>query len=585
MDCIRRRGKVYCAVVTVPADLVLIIGKKQIWRSLKTKNYSVARSEARKLLLTIEQLFLQIRDNMDSRLINGMVAEYGLGFIRHTDKARLGVKVSNNDEHNAFMLHRAECQRSINGSTEAVANVMLNMSKKFQDSIGRGNVSELSFAAELADEALTHYNEIGLVPDRISSDDFTQVMFAFAEAERQIYKAEAERMQGITEADSSFQNRLFEKWHKDKIVKKDVGIPLSALFKEYGKQYTVPNPFRIKRKIKELERLEESFRECFNKVIGVKEIDEDKALEWRNSLQFNYHSDRGLVMSNKTVNNYRKTVSAVFNWAMGKRTDECSAKPLKKYVTTNPFSKGLVLPNGIASEHSRIFDDKELQKYIDVLTENYNPDELEMTWLPLIMMFSGMRPNEVAQLYFDDVQDKCFFRITVNKARNQRVKCKSSAREVPIHEKLIELGFLKYVARICDAGEEQLFPNCKYQKGTGYYYSDAMSSRLNAAINLNISEDKKLRLYSLRANFRSAIITRCTNQNIESILAGGAPVDSFIERILDEIMGHAISGGTGKKTYTKLDIRVKARVMTLLEYPVDFGKLKELLTKECRQLA
>ena len=48
MDCIRRRGKVYCAVITVPTDLRLLIGKSQIWRSLKTKNYSVARSQARK---------------------------------------------------------------------------------------------------------------------------------------------------------------------------------------------------------------------------------------------------------------------------------------------------------------------------------------------------------------------------------------------------------------------------------------------------------------------------------------------------------------------------------------------------------
>jgi integrase len=567
------------------------MGKRQIWRSLKTKNYDIARAEARKLLLSVEQLFFQMRETMDSRLINGMVAEYGLRWIRDTDKARIGITVSGGAKYNEYMQERAKCMqpRTVTSSDgtkmgkvtsadigKALADVA-NLYKEFEAEEG---ILSTPYATELADKALTHYNSLGLVetPDEVTEDNFKEVVAAFAVVERQLFKMESERIQGIREDESDFQHRLLEKWNKDKLVKKDVGIPLPDLFNEYGNQYTVPNQARIKRKVAELRRLEESFRECFNKVIGVKELDEDKAVEWRNSLQFEYHSDRGLVMANKTVNNYRKTVSAVINWAMGKRSPECSAKPLKKYVTSNPFSTGLALPNGIESEHSRIFDDKELQKYVEVLAENYNRDELEMTWLPLIMMYSGMRCNEVAQLFLDDVRESRFFRITENSDRNQRVKCKSSAREVPIHEKLIELGFLKYVARMHDAREVQLFPNCKYQNGTGYYYSDAMSSRLNAAINLNISADRKLRLYSLRANFRSAIITRCTNQNIDSILAGGAPIDGYIERALDEIMGHAISGGTGRTTYTKLDIRVKAHVMPLLEYPINLDHVKALLT-------
>jgi len=69
MDCVTRRGKVYCAVISVPVDLQKSIGKKQIWRSLKTKNYSMARSQGRKLLLAADQLFMQLRSKMDSRLI------------------------------------------------------------------------------------------------------------------------------------------------------------------------------------------------------------------------------------------------------------------------------------------------------------------------------------------------------------------------------------------------------------------------------------------------------------------------------------------------------------------------------------
>ena len=90
MDCVTRRGKVYCAVISVPVDLQASIGKKQFWRSLKTKNYSVAKSQSRKLLLAVAQLFSQIRTKMDSRLIDSMVADFGLALLQYNDEIRLG---------------------------------------------------------------------------------------------------------------------------------------------------------------------------------------------------------------------------------------------------------------------------------------------------------------------------------------------------------------------------------------------------------------------------------------------------------------------------------------------------------------
>lgn len=586
MDCVRRRGKVYNVVVTVPADLVEVVGKRQIWRSLKTKNYDIARSQSRKLLVTMEQLFQEVRDSMDSRLINGMVAEYGLRWLRDTDKARIGIKVSNNEEYSSYMQHRAECQR-INGGTETAAEVMKKVANMYQQDEARGRHLTTPYATELADSYLTLFNKRGLVgkPGELTEDDFKEVVAAFATAERQLYKAEAERMQGIKEEESDFQYRLMEKWNRDKIVPKDVGVPLSVLLEEYGAQWKNSNVSKESRKRKELGRIEESFRECFGKVLGVKEIDDEKAVEWRNYLQHEYHSDRDLVMANKAVDNYTETASAVFNWAAGAKHKKAvcnTAKPKNKYVDQNPF-RSLGLPRGISNEQSRIFSPAELQQYVDVLADNYSPEEPEMTWIPLIMKYSGMRCNEVAQLYLDDVQqvegtDIYLLRVREDKERKQRVKCKASVREVPIHKELVELGFLAYVQRMRDAGETQLFPNCKYRESTGYYYSDAMSSRLNALINIHISEDRKLRLYSLRANFRTAIVERITSNNVESLLAGGSAENGIVERVIDEIMGHAIKGSTGKTRYTKLTMQAREWVMELLEYPVELSRLKALLT-------
>lgn len=566
MDCVRRRGRVYNVVVTVPADLIEVVGKRQIWRSLKTKNYDIARSQSRKLLVTMEQLFREVRDSMDSRLINGMVAEFGLDWLEKADRARSFFAGVNN-------IKTKRIQKAVIYNRQA---------DRTQDQILCGKSNEVLGADLSADEYIDRYGF-----KDITSSDRTEVVNAFSQAIKLVHKAEAERAVGITETESEFQYRLLEKWNRDKIVPKDVGIPLPDLLTEYGAQWTNDNDHIKSRKLKELGRLEESFRECFSKVLGVKEIDDEKAEEWRDYLQHAYYSDRDLPLTNKAVDNYIKTASAVFNWALGKKgkkTENCSKRPAQTYVERNPFSDGLQLKNyGKANDQSRVFTDDELQTYINVLADNFNPEEPEMVWLPLIMMYSGLRCNEVAQLYLDDLQERegiPFFRIAPNKERSQSVKT-NAEREVPLHHRLKELGFLKYVERLMGTGEIQLFPNCKLQK-SGYYYSDAMSTRLNSLINIHVSDERKLRLYSMRKNFRSRLDNIITEHIVASIVRQDTTnlgaLQPYFARAINDIMGHAVKGTTGDTVYSVLALRVKATVMELMDHPVDLSSLKKLLT-------
>jgi len=554
MDCVIRRGKVYNVVVTVPADLVVVVGKKQVWRSLKTKQYDVARTESRKILLTIEQLFQRIRNDMDSRLINGMVAEYGLEAIGNMDKERY-----RRTEGRAYKQVEVESQHWLDSSER----------RRIEEVTGAHLKDEGTL--ELAIWYLKEFKNRGLLDGQdFSKDDIKQVVTSLHTAERQLFKVEAERLLGTTSEESDFQHRLLEKWNKDKIVKKDVGIPLSDLLTEYGAQWKNDNISRVRRKVTELKRLTKSFRDCFKRDVGVKEIDEELIQQWYQFLV----DDNG--NSYHTIDNNRKTMSAVFN-------DKHTKK--MKYVDRNPFSEGLPFDReGLANEQSRVFTNNELQQYVDLLADYYNPDALEMTWLPIIMMYSGMRPNEVAQLYIDDIQTtpegSPFFRIIKNVERKQWVKS-NATRAVPIHEKLIELGLTDYVERMKLAGESQLFPNCKLQKNTNYYYSDAMSTGINAIINLHIDSDKKLRLYSLRKNFRSALDNLLTERIIASIEGTGSaeviPLLKWFERGVNDIMGHAMNGTTGDNVYRVLASRVKAAVLGVMNHPVDLSRLKGCL--------
>jgi integrase len=569
MDCVRRRGKVYCAVITVPVDLRLLLGRRQIWRSLKTRNYSTARAQGRKLLLAVEQIFIQIREGMDSKLINAMVAEYGLETLLEHDKARIGVKASDNAKLNSALSDLYKTVQTSDNKQYFASKTMTRIANEYQMSISRGKQAEVPLAEKLAKLYMARSVGNGLLDDNLDteSDDFKEVVAAFALAERLIHKTEAERLKGITADDSDFQYRLLERWKADLPVTKDAGIPMPDLFALYIANWAKERKqARATRKRTELKRLERSFTECFGKVPGVKEISDEMTREWRDYLQHEFYDSD---LANKSVNNYVDTMAAVFNFGIKNKSAEI-----------NPFSSGLRLPLGVESENSRIFEVVELQKYINYLGEFHNPERPERIWIPLIMMYSGMRCNEIAQLFVDDIQEQDgipYFRITNNLERNQQIKSETSKRNVPIHNKLIELGLLEYAGQMNRAGQEQLFPNCIYRPSVGLYYDSNLSTALNLPINL-IDSDRKLRLYSLRANFRNNIEEKFVNRLI-AVMDGGESSDlggysRYYDLALNDILGHAVKGSKGDTVYRKRRLHIMNAVLQQAEYLIDLTPLR-----------
>lgn len=577
MDCVFRRGKVYCAVITVPIDLRDLVGKKQIWRSLKTKTYSVARSQARKLLLTVDQLFAQIRNTMDSNLINALVADFGLDLLKFNDEIRLGTletpphypKDVLVDTENIKKVY-AVASRSETGRSFLEANAKL-MSQRIQEQIFAGTPESLPFVAG-AFETFLDKHGIDLPP--LASNDEKELMSAMAQTAKLAFIIEQERVQGIRE-ESDLQHRMISKWKADLPLKMDTGIAVSELLdqyyvgweKEYRKKTNV-NEYRVNRKSRELQIIKESMLDYFGKDIGVKEIDDDKACEWRD-----FHQADNLL-SNSSVNKYLEHVTAAFKWAADRQ---------RKYVEFNPFEKAR-LPEGVKREKTREFSPDELQQYITLLADTYLPENPENTWIPLLILYDGMRNNEIAQLYTDDILERDgihYFRIWDTDARNQRIKVDASQRDLPIHSKLIELGFINYVEKIKASGEDQLFPNCYYNERTGRYYADNLSTRLNTLVDC-ISTDKKLRVYSLRANFKTAIENKFADAAIDAMEGKAKSLDiagleKFVDRAFNDVMGHSAKGGTGETTYRKVQLRLMKRIVEQAEYSIDLATLKRVL--------
>jgi integrase len=577
MDCVRRRGKVYCAVISVPEDLQLQIGKKQIWRSLKTKTYSVARSLSRKLLVAADQLFMQMRSNMDSRTINALVAEFGLDLLKCNDEIRQGTieapPHSSEAEINWLELAKIIYARGSQSEAGRVMLELLAMNKvsDIEKLIFANKPGDLRFVSNAFELFL---DKQGIDHPPLESKDEKQLMTAMAQTARLAFIIERERVHGIRD-ESELQHRLVTKWNADLPVVKDPGMPISELLDKYyavwSKKFRTKenvNEYRLNRKSRDHEIIKDSMLELFGADIGIKEINDDKAEEWRD-----FHQSEN-KLRNTSMNKYLEHLNSAFIWAVNRQ---------RKYAEFNPLEKKR-LPKGVSREKSREFSTDELQQYVDLLADTYPPENPEHAWIPLLILYQGMRNNEIAQLFVEDIQEQdgiMFFRICDSAARKQRVKVHVSHRDLPIHSQLIELGFMRYVQKVREAGHEQLFPNCSYNKRTGRYYDDNLSARLNTVVDC-ISNDRRLRVYSLRSNFKTVIENKFTNAAIDVMEGKGSSLDivgleKFVERAFNDVMGHAAKGGTGSVTYRKVKLRIMKRIVEQAEYTLDIKKMKTVL--------
>lgn len=88
-------------------------------------------------------------------------------------------------------------------------------------------------------------------------------------------------------------------------------------------------------------------------------------------------------------------------------------------------------------------------------------------WLPLLAIFTGARLEDLAQLLPEDVRVEAngIPIVDINDNHGKQVKNDSTARKVPLHRELVNLGFLKYVDWIKEQGEEKVFPGVKTYRG------------------------------------------------------------------------------------------------------------------------
>jgi integrase len=267
----------------------------------------------------------------------------------------------------------------------------------------------------------------------------------------------------------------------------------------------------------------------------------------------------------KTLENYFNNIVTILNFAVEKRLT--SHNPARGRWLRQSFKRQ-------APSRKTLFTTEELNKlFRAALYTGCKDDETGYAlagpnhprrgrfWVPLLSLFQGLRCNEAAQLYTEDVKERGGIHyLAIREERedgskcDKRLKTKQSERDVPIHPELIRIGFLEFVAaRRKDRTSPRLFP--ELSAGSTGYFSNAFSKWFARFVESALGRSTEATFHSFRHQFRDA--TRAARLSVESVarLAGWETSDPNQQR-------QVFQYGGGEEL-----LRVLAEDIAKVEYP------------------
>lgn len=188
-------------------------------------------------------------------------------------------------------------------------------------------------------------------------------------------------------------------------------------------------------------------------------------------------------------------------------------------------------------ELQRLFLGEEMQSFAT------DPDQAERYWLPLLGLHTGARINELCQI--NPAEDwitpdgiHCLHITTETEAGEDVTKSikTGTPRIVPIHPKLIELGFLGYLERTKATGVGRLFPAFKPKMGNAGERAREWFASL--IVKAGLRDDTPFAKITGFHAFRHTLITYAANHD-----------DPSMEAAIDQITGHVSHGSAVKRGY------------------------------------
>lgn len=233
------------------------------------------------------------------------------------------------------------------------------------------------------------------------------------------------------------------------------------------------------------------------------------------------------------------------------RLNALLAYAVKEGILTVNCAQGMMLSDKRRTDEQRkAYSVDELQSIVNNLLREQT--RLERYWIPMIAMYSGLRLDEICQLYTDDVQQLdgvwCF---NINDSKDKKLKNDASKRVVPIHPVLISCGLIKYVESVQKEDIPRLWMNLSWREADGY--SNSFGNWYRRFNREYITQDSCKVFHSFRHT-----VTDTLKQAGE------------LETVIAELVGHSNGGSETMGRYGKrYQPKVLLEALKKLDYEVE----------------
>jgi integrase len=207
------------------------------------------------------------------------------------------------------------------------------------------------------------------------------------------------------------------------------------------------------------------------------------------------------VLSSKRVNYLVQAVGSLLDWCQ-----------VEGFIQFNPVKKLQIIDTRQAIDLRDPFETSDLDLiFSHPKYKNAQFKSPAYFWIPLIGLFTGMRAEEISQLYTKDIyKKKGIWIIDINAegvdayGYPKTLKNKNAVRLVPVHHTLIDLGFIDYCRNISDRNIIRLFSELRKTEKTGKYGKQPtkrFSDLIKQALNVENHTFEKKSFHSLRHTF------------------------------------------------------------------------------------
>lgn len=285
--------------------------------------------------------------------------------------------------------------------------------------------------------------------------------------------------------------------------------------------------------------------EAFEKKFGpvrVSKITVDQCREFRDHLA---SGDRADVTSAKYFSAFKTLLTYAVN------DGHIDASPADKLTWRAEKVKHSERMEGKRRTFSPAETDSILKALSIYAAESY--EHVQVAWFTRIACWSGMRPEEIAQLAPGDVCEVAgIWVFRVHDLDDNSVKTRAGVREVPIHRWLVDGGLLAFVEKRRKA--DRMFALCEKADGRGRRYPPIYSRWTHFLRERLKLTDAKLSMYSFRHGMKDALRL--------------AKVGDYEQ---DRILGHARKGREVQDGYGRAQITVLNEALQKAD-PLDKGR-------------